>query len=100
MDQPLIDTECRFCGACVEVCPTGAIQDIVGVFSKEGPRDMKLVPCKNDCLHIQIYQCYIRLTKEGKYSDAVSVIRKNLRFLFRWDIFALMCVNRDVKEHI
>ena len=26
-DLPLADTDCRFCGACAEVCPTGAIQD-------------------------------------------------------------------------
>ena len=26
-DLPLDASGCRFCGACVEVCPTGALQD-------------------------------------------------------------------------
>ena len=31
----LEEAGCRFCGACVEVCPTGSIRDKIGVF-KEG----------------------------------------------------------------
>lgn len=27
LDQPLLDSGCRFCGACVDVCPTGAHAD-------------------------------------------------------------------------
>lgn len=79
-DKLLVDTDCRFCGACVEVCPTGAIQDVKGIFSKDSPRNMALIPCKNDCpAHTDIPE-YVRLTKEGKYSDAVSVIREKLTF--------------------
>ncbi len=79
-DKPLVDTDCRFCGACVEVCPTGAIQDIKGIFPEEGARDMTLVPCKNDCPAHTDIPLYVRLTKEGRYSDAVSVIREKLTF--------------------
>ena len=32
-DKALSEGDCRFCGACVEVCPTGAIQDMKGMFS-------------------------------------------------------------------
>ncbi|MBP1925802.1 NADPH-dependent glutamate synthase beta subunit-like oxidoreductase/Pyruvate/2-oxoacid:ferredoxin oxidoreductase delta subunit [Sedimentibacter acidaminivorans] len=79
-DKLMIDSDCRFCGACVEVCPTGAIQDMKGIFSKDSPKNMALVPCKNDCpAHTDIPE-YIRLTKEGRYSDAVSVIREKLTF--------------------
>lgn len=79
-DKLMIDTDCRFCGACVEVCPTGAIQDVKGVFSKDSPRSTALVPCKNDCpAHTDIPE-YVRLAKEGKYSEAVSVIREKLTF--------------------
>jgi len=79
-DVLLSDTECRFCGACVEVCPTGAIQDQKGVFAADVPRNMSLIPCKNECpAHTEI-PLYIRLTKEGRYSDAVSVIREKLTF--------------------
>lgn len=79
-DKLMIDSDCRYCGACVEVCPTGAIQDIKGIFSEESPRDLALVPCKDNCpAHTDIPE-YIRLTKEGRYSDAVSVIREKLTF--------------------
>lgn len=79
-DKPLVDTECRFCGACVEVCPTGAIQDVKGVFSSDVPRQMALIPCKNDCPAHTDIPMYVRLVQEGKYSDAVSVIREKLTF--------------------
>ena len=79
-DQPLIDTECRFCSACVEVCPTGAIQDVKGIFPTEGARNMTLVPCKYHCPAHTDIPLYIRLTKEGEYSDAVAVIREKLTF--------------------
>ncbi|HHV10605.1 MAG TPA: FAD-dependent oxidoreductase [Clostridiales bacterium] len=79
-DVPLIDTECRFCGACVEVCPTGAIQDVKGIFPTEGSRNMTLVPCKYHCPAHTDIPLYVRLVKEGKYSDAVAVIREKLTF--------------------
>lgn len=79
-DKLMIDSDCRFCGACVEVCPTGAIQDVKGIYSKDSPRNLAMIPCKNDCpAHTDIPE-YIRLTKEGRYSDAVSVIREKLTF--------------------
>lgn len=79
-DKLMIDTNCRFCGACVEICPTGAIQDVKGIFSTDSPKNMALVPCKNDCpAHTDIPE-YIRLTKEEKYGDAVAVIREKLTF--------------------
>ncbi len=79
-DKPLTETDCRFCGACVEVCPTGAIQDVKGIFPAEGARDMTLVPCRYHCPAHTNVPLYVRLVKEGKYSDAVSVIREKLTF--------------------
>lgn len=79
-DKPLVDTECRFCGACVEVCPTGAIQDVRGIFSSDTPRNKALIPCKNECPAHTDIPAYIRLVEQGKYSDAVSVIREKLTF--------------------
>jgi len=79
-DKALNETDCRFCGACVEVCPTGAIQDIKGIFSKESPRQMALIPCKDKCpAHTDIPE-YIRLTGEGNYGEAVCVLREKLTF--------------------
>lgn len=79
-DKPLNQTDCRFCGACVEVCPTGAIQDALGVFSKTSPRAMALVPCKDSCPAHTDIPTYIRLTEEGEYSEAVAVLREKLTF--------------------
>jgi NADPH-dependent glutamate synthase beta subunit-like oxidoreductase len=39
-------SECRFCGACAEVCPTGAIMD---KDLPKGDREAALVPCKANC---------------------------------------------------
>lgn len=79
-DLPLSDVGCRFCGACVEVCPTGALQDVEGLFRKDLPRDESLVPCSAECpAHIDIPE-YVRLVSEGKYSEAVGVIREKVPF--------------------
>lgn len=54
-DLPLNQSECRFCSACVEVCPTGALVDMEGLFRSDLPREQALVPCRADCpAHIDI----------------------------------------------
>jgi len=79
-DSSLMESSCRGCSACVEVCPTGAIQDVEGIFSIQTPRQISLVPCKNQCPTQTDIPLYIRLAQEGRYSDAVSVIREKLTF--------------------
>lgn len=79
-DVPLSESTCRYCGACVEVCPTGAIQDIKGIFSKESPRNMALVPCKDKCPAHTDIPMYVRLVEQGRYPEAVSVFREKLTF--------------------
>jgi formate dehydrogenase (NADP+) beta subunit len=79
-DKSFEEANCRYCGACVEVCPTGALRDPDGMFAKEGPRELTLVPCKNECpAHIDI-PAYIRYVAEGKYSEAVGVVREKVPF--------------------
>jgi NADPH-dependent glutamate synthase beta subunit-like oxidoreductase/Pyruvate/2-oxoacid:ferredoxin oxidoreductase delta subunit len=41
------ESHCRFCGACVEVCPTGALLDKTR--AKGDDREKILVPCRNTC---------------------------------------------------
>ncbi|MCM8711252.1 FAD-dependent oxidoreductase [Clostridium sp. SYSU_GA19001] len=79
-DLPLKEADCRFCGACVEVCPTGALRDEEGVFRKDIPREQALIPCKAECPAHTDIPTYVRLVSEGKYSDAVAVIREKLPF--------------------
>jgi NADH dehydrogenase/NADH:ubiquinone oxidoreductase subunit G len=64
-DVSLADADCCFCGACVEVCPTGALQDVEGIFRKDLPRAQALIPCQAECpAHIDI-PAYIRAVRQG-----------------------------------
>ncbi len=73
-DRLLKDADCRFCGACAEVCPTGTIRD-----KMEGASE-NLVPCRNACpAHTDVPR-YIRFVKEGKYDEAAAVIREKAPF--------------------
>lgn len=65
---------CRFCGACVEVCPTGAITDK----DKEGEKGV--VPCISACPVNMNIPSYIRLISEEKLDKAVAVIRQKSPF--------------------
>ena len=79
-DVPLADAGCRFCGACVEVCPTGALTDPEGVFRKDVPRAEALVPCAAECpagIDVPRYTRYIR---EGDFGKAAAVIREKAPF--------------------
>lgn len=79
-DKPLKDAGCRFCGACIEVCPTGALQDVSGIFRDDIARSKALVPCQAECpAHIDI-PAYIRAINEGDYSKAVAIIREKVPF--------------------
>lgn len=74
------EEHCRFCGACVEVCPTAALQDKEGVFKPNLNRDLELVPCKAECpAHTDVPR-YIRAIKEGRYQDAIAIIREKAPF--------------------
>lgn len=90
----LADANCRFCGACVEVCPTGSIRDKVGVFRDDLPKDLSLVPCQGECpAHIDI-PGYIRAIKEGDCDKAVAIVREKVPFPHA---LGLVCNNRCEK---
>lgn len=76
----LIDAGCRFCGACAEVCPTGTIRDKIQLIDSGANREDTIVPCRGTCpAHTDIPR-YIRYVKEGKYDEAIAVIREKLPF--------------------
>ncbi|MGD2126971.1 MAG: FAD-dependent oxidoreductase [Desulfobacteraceae bacterium] len=68
---------CKFCTACVEVCPTGALTD---KSARAGKKEQDLVPCMEACpAHIDI-PGYLRLIATGKRDEANVVIREKVPF--------------------
>lgn len=76
----LMDADCRFCGACAEVCPTGTIRDKLQLMDTTAKRDEVLVPCRNACPAKTDVPRYIRYVKEGKYEEAAAVVREKVPF--------------------
>ena len=71
------ESGCRYCTACVEVCPTGALID---KSLRPGKKAEDLVPCKEACpAHIDI-PAYLRLVAEGRNDEANAVIREKIAF--------------------
>jgi len=75
--QTLKDSACKFCGACVEVCPTGALTDKE---LKAGEREASLVPCKYVCPAGIDVPKYVYLISQGRFADAVAVVREKVPF--------------------
>lgn len=75
-DGLLADEKCRFCTACVEVCPTAALMDKASLMEKFPTVEQNLLPCKASCPAGTDVPRYVRFIKEGKYSEAAAVIRQ------------------------
>lgn len=75
----LADSGCRFCGACAEVCPTGAIMDKKELTEGRNRRTA-LVPCRYTCPAEIDVPRYIRFIKEKNYSAATAVLREKVPF--------------------
>ncbi len=79
-DSSLKDSGCKFCRACVEVCPSGALTDKEREKGEEKTREEKLIPCKAGCpAHTDIPR-YVRYIAEGRYHDSLAVIRSKFPF--------------------
>jgi len=78
--RPLQESGCRFCGACVEVCPTGALMDKNAEYQPECDHESVAVPCKYACPAGINVPLYIYLIGEGKYQEALAVIREKVPF--------------------
>ena len=78
-DVSLAEAGCRFCGACAEVCPTGAIQDAEELM-RDRNRKAALVPCKSACPAEIDVPRYVRFIDEGEYAAAAAVVREKAPF--------------------
>lgn len=79
-DMSLEEAGCRFCGACVEVCPTGAITDTVPVKQNAFSQKENIVPCKAACPSHTDVPRYVRYIKQGEFGKATAVIREKVPF--------------------
>lgn len=74
LSPSLGESACRFCTACVEVCPTGALMD----------RDLAvgpaLLPCVQGCPVGMDVPTYVRLVAQGRFEEAAAVIRQKVPF--------------------
>ncbi|MBW1711723.1 MAG: FAD-dependent oxidoreductase [Deltaproteobacteria bacterium] len=71
----LAESGCKFCTACVEVCPTGAILD-KGV--RPALYEEDLVPCRAACPAGVDVPHYLRAIKAGQVDQALAVIREKV----------------------
>ena len=78
--ESLAEAGCKFCGACVEVCPTGSIRDQLKVFAKYKNKKAALVPCRETCPAGIDVPRYVRLVKQGHEGAATAVVREKAPF--------------------
>jgi NADPH-dependent glutamate synthase beta subunit-like oxidoreductase/Pyruvate/2-oxoacid:ferredoxin oxidoreductase delta subunit/ferredoxin len=78
-DLSLAQAGCRFCGACAEVCPSGAIMDNPEL-TKGKNRKTALLPCRYTCPAEIDVPGYLRFISEKDYSSATAVIREKVPF--------------------
>ena len=74
------ESHCRFCGACVEVCPTGALMDKTHAVGDE--RERVLVPCRSSCPAGVDIPRFLRHVARQEHDRAIAVIRQKLPFSF------------------
>ena len=71
----LTESGCKFCGACVEVCPTGCLTDKL---AQPGDRERWLLPCVDTCAAGVDVPAYIRAIARGDFRGAAAVVWERL----------------------
>ncbi|MBM2825612.1 MAG: BzdV protein [Dehalococcoidales bacterium] len=79
-NRPLQESGCRFCGACVDVCPTGALMDREAKLHPELDREAIVVPCHYACPAEINVPLYVDLIGKGKYQEALAIVREKVPF--------------------
>jgi NADPH-dependent glutamate synthase beta subunit-like oxidoreductase/Pyruvate/2-oxoacid:ferredoxin oxidoreductase delta subunit len=72
----LKDSGCKFCGVCVEICPTSALIQKIEKDKPLSNRETALVPCRFTCPADIDIPRYIRLIAEGKLNEAFAVVKE------------------------
>jgi formate dehydrogenase beta subunit len=67
------ESGCVFCGACVEVCPTGALRD---KNRKAGDRKKALIPCRTACPLGMDVPSYVYFIAQDSLPEAAKIIRQ------------------------
>jgi NADPH-dependent glutamate synthase beta subunit-like oxidoreductase/ferredoxin/Pyruvate/2-oxoacid:ferredoxin oxidoreductase delta subunit len=78
--KSLAEAGCKYCGACIEVCPTGSIRDQEGLLEAGVNRKAALVPCREACPAAINIPEFVRFIYAGNYPAAVAVIREKVPF--------------------
>ncbi len=79
-DRPLQDSGCRFCGACVQVCPTGALMDVAAAFKPDRNWLETAIPCRYACPAGINVPLYVYLAGQGKYQESLAIVREKVPF--------------------
>ncbi|OGO30444.1 MAG: hypothetical protein A2Z29_05265 [Chloroflexi bacterium RBG_16_56_11] len=79
-DRPLQDSGCRFCGACVEVCPVGALLDSGVEYQPDCDWQSLAVPCQHACPAGIDAPLYVYLAGVGKYQESLAIVREKVPF--------------------
>jgi len=93
----LKEGDCKFCGSCAAVCPTGAVRD--------KDEEHELVPCRASCPAGTDVPRYLSLIREGDYAGALSVIRERATFPHTLGHVCMSfcennCRNKEVSEAV
>lgn len=75
--ESLEDSGCKFCTACVEVCPSGALVDKA---VEPATREADLVPCTSACPALIDVSGYLRMCARGKPDEANAIVREKVPF--------------------
>ncbi len=67
------ESGCVYCGACVEVCPTGALRD---KDFNPGDRKQALIPCRASCPLGMDVPTYVHFIEQGSFDEAARTIRE------------------------
>lgn len=78
--RTLSESGCTFCGSCVEVCPVGALMDKEDQWERWPDRKAAMIRCQYACPASIDVPRYIKFILEGKYTEALGVIRERVPF--------------------